>query len=244
MAKILLTLGGLSIALAICVVAYPFFVSSATFDPLINGLPAGILVAIGAQFLAQGKNMRDANEKRSLFYLESCVLAYTEASNILQDGNNERMKWIGAGRALGHAKELATMVTEDAHLRVLELHQLKYRSIFSDAIAERTAAFFYGSHDPSITTEEAAKLSTAREELSGRTVTSTLKELSDKSLLAVWEAAQWPTNYQDPLGRGFTEEERGKLIVLFPGLHEFLEHKERFHSASGKLFPRDADDTR
>ena len=190
MAKILLTLGGLFIASAICVVAYPFFVSCATFDPLINGLPAGILVAIGAQFLAQGKNMRDANDKRSIFYLKSCVLAYKEASNILQDGNNERVKWIGAGRALGHAKELAIRVTEDAHLRVLELHQLKYRSIFSDAIAEKPAAFFYGAHDPSITTEEAAKLSTAREERGGRTVTSTLKELSEKSLLAVWEVGK------------------------------------------------------
>ena len=244
MAKLLLTLGWLFIASAICVVAYPFLSSVVTFDPLINGLPAGILVALGAQVLSQGKNMRDASEKRSLFYLESCVKAYEEASKILQDGNNERVKWIGAGRAPGLAKELVTRVTEDIHLRVLELHQLKYRGIFHGAIAEKTAAFFYGAHDSSIATDEAAKLSTAREERGGRTVTSTLKELSDKSLRAVWEAAQWPSDYQDPLDRGFTKAEQGKLIVLFPGLHEFLEHKERFHSASGKLFARDADNAR
>lgn len=244
MTKLLLALGWLFIASAICVVAYPFLSSVVTFDPLINGFPAGILVALGAQLLSQGKNMRDASEKRSLFYLESCVKAYEGASKILQDGNNERVKWIGAGRALGHAKELALRVTEDIHLRVLELHKLKYRGIFHGAIAEKTAAFFYGAHDASIATDEAAKLSTAREERGGRTVTSTLKELSDKSLRAVWEAAQWPSDYQDPLDRGFTKEEQGKLIVLFPGLHEFLEHKERFHSASGKLFARDADSAR
>lgn len=241
MAILLLTLGWLFILLAICVVAYSFLASVVTFDPLINGLQAGILVALGAQLLSQGKIMRDANYKRSLFYLESCVKAYEEASTILQDGNNERVKWIGAGRALGHAKELANRVTEDTHLRVLELHRLKYRGTFHDALAEKTAAFFYGAHDSSITTDEAAKLSTAEEERGGITVTSTLKELSDKSLRAIWEAAQWPTDYQDPLGRGFTEEEIGKLIVLFPGLHEFLEHKERFHSASGKLFARGAE---
>jgi len=238
MAKLLLIFGWLFLASAISVVAYPFFCSVVTFDPLINGLPAGILVALGSQLLSQGKNMRDAGEKRSLFYLESCVKAYEEASNILQDGNNERAKWIGAGRALAHAKELAARVSEDTHLRVLELHRLKYRGIFHDALFEKTAAFFYGVQDSSIATDEAAKLSTAREERGGRTVTSTLKELPDKSLRAVWEAAQWPTDYQDPLGRGFTEVERGKLIVLFPGLHEFLEHKENFQSASGKLFPR------
>ncbi len=245
MARFLLTLGWFFIASAICVVAYPFFAPVVTFDPLINnGLPAGILVALGAQLLSQGKNLRDASEKRSLFYLESCVKAYEEASKILQDGNNERVKWIGAGRALRHAKELATRITEDMHLRVLELHRLKYRNIFHDALAEKTAAFFYGAKDSSIAIDEAAKQSTAAEERSGRTVTSTLKELSDKSLRAVWEAAQWPTDYQDPLDRGFTEEEKGKLIVLFPGLHEFLEHKERFHSASGKLFPRSTDNAR
>jgi hypothetical protein len=242
MSRLLFTFGWLLIASAIFVVAYPFFASVVTLDPLINGLSAGILVALGAQLFSQGKNMRDTSERRSLFYLESCVTAYEEASKILQDGNNERVKWIGAGRALGHAKELATMVTEDTHLRVLELHRLKYRNIFNDAISEKTPAFFYGVQDSSMATDEAAKLSTAREERGGRTVTSTLEELSDKSLYAVWEAAQWPTDYQDPLDRGFTEEEKGRLIVLFPGLHEYLAHKECFVSASGKLLPKNADD--
>ena len=65
MAKLLLTLGWLFIASAICVVAYPFFAPVVTFDPLINGLPAGILVALGAQLLSQCKYMRDASEKRA-----------------------------------------------------------------------------------------------------------------------------------------------------------------------------------
>jgi hypothetical protein len=244
MARLLKTLGWVIILAAAVVVAYPLFVPLVKFDPLINALPAGVLVALGAQLLTQGKNFSDISEKRSLFFLESCVKAYEEARNLLQDGNNERVKWIAAGRALVHAKELATNVTEDAHLRVLELHKLKYRGFFSGALADKQAAFFFGAKDASIPTDEAAKLSTAREERGGRTVTSTLNELSDKSLRAVWEAAQWPTDYQDPLHRGFSEEEQAKLTVLFPGLHEFLEHKERWHSASGKLFPREGKNAR
>lgn len=81
--------------------------------------------------------------------------------------------------------------------------------------------------------------STAPERHGSRITTSTLKSLSDKSLRAVWEAAQWPTDYEDPLDRGFSKEEQAQMLVLFPGLHEFLEHKERWHSASGKLFPRE-----
>jgi len=205
----------------------------------LNALPAGILVALASQLLSQGKNIRDAEEKRSLFYLESCVDAFEEASKLLQDGNNDRAMWIAAGRALVHAKELAESVTEDTHLRVLELRRLKYRSIFHDAISDKPASFFHGIEDTSMPIDEAAKASTQREEIGGKTVTSTLKELSDKSIRAVWEAAQWPTDYKDPIEAGFTDEEKGKLAVLFRGLHTFLEHKERFHSASGKLYPRE-----
>lgn len=236
MARLLKFLGWCLIFVAAVVVAYPLFIPLVKFDPLINALPAGVLLALGAQLLTQGKNFSDANEKRSLFYLESFVKAYEEARNLLQDGNNDRVKWIAAGRALVHAKELATNVTEEAHLRVLELHKLKYRGFFHGILADNPAAFFFGAKDISISTDQAAALSTAGEEHAGRTITSTVKELSEKSLRAVWEAAQWPVDYQDPLARGFSEEEQAKLLVLFPGLHDFLEHKKSWHSASGKLF--------
>lgn len=120
---------------------------------------------------------------------------------------------------------------------MLELHKLKYRGFFSGAICDEPATFFYGAKDLSLPINEAAAKSTAPEHRGSRVTTSTLKCLSDKSLRAVWEAALWPTDYDDPLDRGFSQEEQAKLIVLFPGLHEFLEHKERWDSASGKLYP-------
>lgn len=239
MALLLKFLGWALILVAAVVVAYPLFIPLVKFDPLMNALPAGVLLALGAQLLTQGKIFGDLREKRSLFFLESCVKAYEEARDLLQDGNNERVKWIAAGRALAHAKELSENVVDDAHRRVLELYKLKYRGFFSASIAEKPAAFFYGAKDISITTDDAAALSTAREDRGGRTVTSTLNALSDKALRAVWEAAQWPVDYQDPLDRGFSVEEQAKLLVLFSGLHEFLEHKENWHSASGKLFKRE-----
>ena len=239
MSQLLNWLGWGLIAVAGIVVAYPFVVPLVEFDPLVNALPAGVLVALGAQLLTQSKNLRDIREKRSLFFLESCVEAYEEARKLLEDGNNERVRWIAAGRALAHAKELASNVNENPHRRVLELHKLKYRGFFHGVLADKPAAFFFGVKDTSISTDDAAELSTAGEERGGRPVTSTLRALSDKSLREVWEAAQWPVDYQDPLDRGFSTEEQGKLVVLFPGLHEFLEHKQRCHSASGKLFPRE-----
>jgi hypothetical protein len=81
-------------------------------------------------------------------------------------------------------------------------------------------------------------VSSVGEHRAGRMLISTCKELSEKSLYAVWDAAQWPSDYNDPLETTFSKQQAGSLLVLFPGLHEYLEHKQRFHSAAGKLFPR------
>jgi len=87
--------------------------------------------------------------------------------------------------------------------------------VFPRILADNPAAFFFGVKDISIPTDQAAALSTAGEESGGRRFTSTVRELSKESLRAVWEAAQWPVDYQDPLARGFSDEEQAKLLVLF-----------------------------
>lgn len=205
-------------------------------------VPAALLLTLGGLLLTKSRELVDAEEKRSLFYLDSCVLAYEEARSLLSDGNNDRATWIEAARALRHAKVLSENVSIDAHRRVLELHQLKYRGFFQVALAERSAAFFYGAKDGSTPIADAAAASSAPIERAGRTVTSTLKRLDERSLHAVWEAAQWPSDYQDPLDVKFSEKEQGSLLVLYPGLHEYIGHVETFHSASGKLFRRDKDE--
>ena len=42
--------------------------------------------------------------------------------------------------------------------------------------------------------------------------------------------------FDDPLNSTFTEEERGSLTVIYPGLYEYLDHTEQYHSACGKLY--------
>lgn len=245
MARVIGLLGWLLIAVALGMVVVGFWVPLCAFELLKTGaLLAGVLLALAGHLFTQARAMKDSIEKRSQFYLESCVKGYEEAWNLLHDGNNDRATWIAAARALMHGKELSGKVKEDAHLRVLELHKLRYRRFFHQALADKPAAFFYGADDTSIPTDEAAKLSTAREKRGGRDIASPVKELSEKSLYAIWEAAQFPQEYKDPLQRGFPDEEKSRLLVRYPGLHEYLEHKKQLHSASGKLFPRDNDGSR
>ena len=69
-------------------------------------IPNALLLALGGLLLSRARELEDAQEKRSLFYLESCVRAYEEAWNLLCDGNNDRGTWIAAARALKHAQNL------------------------------------------------------------------------------------------------------------------------------------------
>lgn len=244
MAKILSWLGWLLIAAGVAVIGGSYWIPSAFLEPLKSALPAGVLIALAGHLFTQARTVTESAEKRSQFHLDSCVEAYEQARNLLLNGNNERPAWIAAGRALAHANELAGGVSVEAHQRVLELHRLKYRSFFHEAIAPKPPAFFYGVGNTLLPIDEAAALSTKGEEKNGRVVTSTVKELSEKSLYAVWQAAQWPQEYRDPLARSFSQEERAGLLIAFQGLDEYLEHKERWASASGRLFARNRENGR
>lgn len=165
-------------------------------------------------------------------------MAFKEAKKLLLDGNNDRAEWIAAGRALIHAKRMKKLVKEDSHKWVLELRELGYRRFFNDILADKTASFFYGAKDPSVTTEQAAKESTKGEKFNGMVLISTLKSIDDCSLYAVWQASQWPEDYKDPLGESFPQSAKNQTFVSYPGLHEYLKHIDEWISASGKLFKK------
>jgi len=189
------------------------------------------------------RRIRDNTEKRSQFHLDACLKAYQEARSLLADGNNDRATWIQAARALKHAQALSKNINTEQHQMLLELHRLDYRGFFYHAL-QRTAAFFYGANDSAMPLEEAAAQSTAPETRHGRFVGSTAKEIDTRSIHAVWEAAQWPQDFADPLNTDFSEAESGNLLVLYHGVAEFLRYKKVWRSASGKLFRLDDDSGR
>jgi hypothetical protein len=204
---------------------------------------AGLLTTLGALLLSKSHEAGEAAERRSLFYLESCNRAYEEAWALLKDGNNERAKWIAAARALTHANLLSAKVTSEAHFKVLEVYRLKYRRLFSELIRGKPAASFYGVNDTSAGLDDAARASSAGESREGGLrVTSVVRRLSEESLHIVWEAAQWLESYLDPLdNHRFSEDEIGRLMLLTPELHRFIQHTRRFDTASGKLWDRAKD---
>jgi hypothetical protein len=200
----------------------------------------GLLLGIVNLIRDVYRRIRDNTEKRSQFHLDACLKGYQEARSLLADGNNDRATWIQAARALKHAQALSKSINTEQHEMLLELHRLDYRGFFYHAL-QRTAAFFYGANDSAMPLEKAAAQSTAPETRQGRFVGSTAKEIDPRSIHAVWEAAQWAQDFADPLNSDFSEAETGRLIVLYPGLAEFLQHKKIWVSGSGKLFRVDED---
>ncbi|MBE0656864.1 MAG: hypothetical protein IH602_04185 [Bryobacteraceae bacterium] len=82
----------------------------------------------------------------------------------------------------------------------------------------------------------------ANSERNGRIVVSSAHELDEASIRMVWLAAGWLKNYDDHMGTRFKEDEIGPLLMLFPELHKFLEHKRTWRSTAGRLVRRGEDE--
>lgn len=191
------------------------------------------------QIASQEKErVEEVNERRSLFNLNAAIDATEQARILLENWNNVRRTWIEAGRLLGHAKVLGDGVTIDCHKRVLEANKLKYRAFFSELIEHKTAAFFYGVDD-ALNTDDAARASTAPSERSGTRSLNSVRYLDEAAIYRVWEAAQWPSDFDDPVSQTFSPQERDKLIFNVRGLHEYLDHKDRWASVFGELIRRE-----
>lgn len=236
--SLLATLGWCMIIAAVAVLGSALFFESSVSKALESAVPAGVLVALAGHLLTQSKSIADAEEKRSSFNLEGFTKACAHANSLLSDGNNDRAKWIEAARSLAHGEALANAVTINEHKRVLELERLKYRGLFHQLIADKSATFFYGVPPLYPTLDEAAMAASAAEERNGRIVVSTAHDLDEASIRMVWLAARWPKDYTEPKGSRFEKEELGPVLMLFPELHRFLEHKRTWASAAGKLFRR------
>ena len=102
---------------------------------------------------------------------------------------------------------------------------MEYRASFDSLLVDKPAEFFEGVPLERLSPMEAAT-SPASAQRVGRHGASEFAELDEQSLHAVFEAAQWPEDYDDPLDSHFSEKDEVKLRVRYPGLRDYLEHKQ------------------
>lgn len=188
----------------------------------------------------EAERREEVAERRSLYNLNASIDATERARSLLDDHNNDRRTWIEAGRLLAHAKSLGDEVTELLHMQVLEINRLKYRAFFSSLIESKSPQFFYGVNVDGGSLEDHARASSApRETINGRVSLSESRHLEEVSIYRVWEAAQWPEKFDDPLDKKFSANERGRLLFQSDGLLQYLSHREDWASTAGMLYQRD-----
>lgn len=175
------------------------------------------------------RNESEYQEKvsRSLFNLENATHAYAEAQTLLDDGNNDRVTWIRAARMLKIAKKLADDISIENHKNILEVRQMKIRQFFRNLLVNKNPAFFYGVKNI-ISLELASWDSVAPGIEDGINWSNGDRRIPETAIRAVWEAAQWPKNYSDPLFELFSEQEKNDLFVIYRHLSKFFEFDEKF----------------
>ena len=202
-----------------------------------------VIVAIGALIWQIRDSLRQERLRRSEFALQKTIDAWEEAYRLLQDGNNRLETWIAAARTIELSKKIEKDIEHLAHLDVLEIQKDRYRRELGNVIgwhnAAITGSFFYGvpEDQSDISIDDAARRSTVSR---GETLA-----IPENALFSIWQFAQYPANYEDPLPLSrFSAEQvnSGSMQVLWPGLSAYLRHIRRYRSVCGQLLQREDED--
>ena len=236
----ILVASALAIAVANVVVwLYP----SHYADPVPITLSA-VLIAMAGLFITIQWKFADKEDDRSRFYLEKALAGWDRAFEILQETlvgpiADRRTKWIAAARILERSRRLSTKVSEASHLEALEI-ELTYQRQKFHQFFEQPAPFYYGVSLADVAGfPEEEKLNEAgrRATVGSDTTISTLHQIPETAIYTIWRALQYPPDYWDVIDKGAQFDE-GPLMFINKGLREYIEHARAWHSAAGKLWPR------
>jgi hypothetical protein len=181
-----------------------------------------LVLGIGTLYWQHRSQMKRDDHDRSRFALDSCLAAYRTALEQLEDGNNDRVTWVMSARMIQRANELASIVSEAAHVAVLEVEKELFRNRAAVILGYDNPAkgswFFRGAEAPGRAASELSNEPQRRR--SGRRGSA---ELSLDSVGAVYELASFPKNYEEPLPKHKLDDCVGvEMRASFPGLFDYL----------------------
>lgn len=188
------------------------------------------IVALCGLFYQMHNNEKQRKYDKSAFSQTSAGNAMEEAYKLLNDGNNDRVKWITAARALKREDSMAEDVTEKVHQAVLDVQRDLYRGLFNEILGydnpQKGGAFFYGAPDNIQNIDDAAQYSTQKQDGRPR-----ILNLDERSLKIIWDFAQFPKEDKDLVSDSerFSDVELNKKVndIIWPGLFKYLIHKKQ-----------------
>ncbi|WP_077728891.1 hypothetical protein [Methylocaldum sp. 14B] len=212
------------LAMAAAGLATKAFLTGATLPPNVGVAPlltaivasSGVLVALLAFARDREKLAREREENRSKILLEQAKAGLDEVIELLKDQNNNRVIWVRAARVLLEATALGRAIKAPEYAKAYRLYEDRIRSelyraltVYDEETQERNPLppqFFYGIKDWSrqISLDDAAREVSPEVRVSSVSIDSvvaepSLKPLAAKSVVAVFEFLEYPSDYSDPL---------------------------------------------
>jgi hypothetical protein len=198
---------------------------------------------------------QEEEDKKSLFCMEHSINAYERTCQLLDDRNNNRIKWIMAARALGDAKRLENSVSNNSHKSALDLKKMEFRNRLYEALTyenqktgERETLppqFFYG--DPNWQTSfliDAARDSTDPNIVSVAGTysvmpSSKLRYLAIPSIIPILDFLEFPEGYEDPLDeyREFVVSNWKDQTGAKEGAEKYILHLNNHTVFGGMCYP-------
>lgn len=194
-------------------------------------------------------------DKRSLFFFEQAKLGLEEVYDMLKDKNNDRVTWVRAARDLLRARSIGKAITVQEYQEAYRLTEEKIRhklylalTIYDPKSHNRNPLppqFFYGVQNWDVVRplDEVAKEVSQQVQVYGISIDQTVPQsnilpLAAKSVIAIYDFLEYPTDYDDPLKTvekwsDNWEDSRGAS----EGAKRFVYHDAHNTAIGGKLFP-------
>ena len=194
-------------------------------------------------------------DKRSLFFFEQAKLGLEEVYDMLKDKNNDRVTWVRAARDLLRARSIGKAITVQEYQEAYRLTEEKIRhklylalTIYDQKTHNRNPLppqFFYGVQNWDVVRplDEVAKEVSQQVQVYGISIDQTVPQsntlpLAAKSVIAIYDFLEYPTDYDDPLKTvekwsDNWEDSSG----VSEGAKRFVYHVTHNTAIGGKLFP-------
>lgn len=227
--------------------------------PLLASIPisCGVLIAILTFLRERKKQIEENAQNRAKFYLEIAKDGFDEVYELLKDKNNNRVTWIRAARVLLQTRALSFQIKSDYYNKAfLQLEERVRNELYRVlSIAGENGEkeplppqFYYGIKDWSSSTN--LTLDDVAIQVSNRTTSHSvnintvppepsLKALSSKSIIAIYNFLEYPEDYVDPLDEIQEWEENWQnSFGISRGARRFVTHNRENYVVNGTLHRR------
>ena len=222
-------------------------------------LSAGALLAL-ATFLREREKLRGERERlHSEQLLKQATAGLDEVIELLRNRNNNRIIWVRAARSLLQARALGAKIKVDELQQAYRLYEHRIRNeLYLILTLEESETgnrlplppqFFYGVSNwnkfrplDEVAVEVSNPIEAYKVTIDKIPPQSHLPPLSDKSVVAIFNFLDYPSEYEDPLQE--VEVWDGDWTAAYgekAGAARYIAHRSQKYAVSGKLYDRSKD---